>query len=78
MILKKYQNSVIAIGNFDGVHLGHKKVLKEAKKESKRKKTKVRVLTFEPVPVMFFNKKITNHRINNLSQKIEHLKKTEI
>ena len=78
MILKKYQNSVIAIGNFDGVHLGHKKVLKEAKKKAKEKKLKLGVLTFEPVPVMFFNKKITNHRINNLSQKIEHLKKTNI
>ena len=26
-------------------------------------------MTFEPLPVMFFNKKIKNHRINSLAQK---------
>ncbi len=78
MILNKRKNSVIAIGNFDGVHLGHKKVLKEAKKKAKEKKLKAGVLTFEPVPVMFFNKNITNHRINNFNQKIKYLKMTNI
>ena len=34
---KKYFNGVIAIGNFDGIHLGHQKVIKEAKKKSRKK-----------------------------------------
>lgn len=77
-IKKKYKNSVIAIGNFDGVHLGHKKTLQNAKKKAKKNKINFGVLTFEPLPVMFFNKKIKNHRINSLSQKIENLKKEKV
>jgi riboflavin kinase / FMN adenylyltransferase len=77
-IKKKFKNSVIAIGNFDGLHLGHQKVLREAKKKAKKNKIKFGVLTFEPVPVMFFNKNIKNHRINNQRQKIHHLKKLKL
>ena len=35
-------------------------------------------MTFEPVPVMFFNKKIKNHRINSLEQKKTQLKKFKL
>ena len=37
-IPKLFLNSVIAIGNFDGVHIGHQKVIKEAIKISKKKR----------------------------------------
>ena len=77
-INKKFKNSVIAIGNFDGLHLGHKKTLLKAKLKAKKLKLKFGVVTFEPIPVMFFNKKIKNHRINNLDQKILFLKKLKI
>ena len=33
---KKHCNGVIAIGNFDGLHLGHQKVIKEAKQKAKK------------------------------------------
>ena len=72
---KNHCNGVIAIGNFDGLHLGHQKVIKEAKQKAKKKNIPFGVMTFEPVPVMFFNKKIKNHRINSLEQKKTQLKK---
>tara|TARA_A100001015_G_scaffold195901_1_gene218482 strand:- start:339 stop:1247 length:909 start_codon:yes stop_codon:yes gene_type:complete len=75
---KKHCNGVIAIGNFDGLHLGHQKVIKEAKQKAKKNKIPFGVMTFEPVPVMFFNNKIKNHRINSLEQKKNQLKKFKL
>ena len=77
-INKNYKNSIIAIGNFDGVHIGHKKVLKEARLKAKKSKMKFGLLTFEPVPVMFFNKKILNHRLDTLNQKILNLRNEKL
>ena len=55
-ILKKYKGSALAIGNFDGVHRGHQKVFRYAKKIAKKKSIKFGILTFNPLPIMFFNK----------------------
>ena len=77
-LIKKHFNSVIAIGNFDGLHLGHQKVIKEAKLKAKKNNIPFGVMTFEPVPVMFFNNKIKNHRINSLAQKKNQLKKLKL
>ena len=71
---RKHLSGVIAIGNFDGLHLGHQKVISEAKGKAKKNKIPFGAMTFEPVPVMFFNKKIKNHRINSLTQKKIYLK----
>jgi len=74
----KHCNGVIAIGNFDGLHLGHQKVINEGKRKAKKNYLPFGVMTFEPVPVMFFNKKIKNHRINSLEQKKTQLKKFKL
>ena len=75
---KRLKGTVVAIGNFDGLHLGHQKVLRQAREKAKKYKLKFGVVTFEPVPVMFFNKNIKNHRINTLKQKILGLKKLKL
>ena len=77
-IQNKYKNSVIAIGNFDGVHIGHQKVLSAAFKKAKQTNKKFGILTFEPLPVMFFNKKIRNYRLDSNKQKILRLKKQKL
>ena len=70
-IPKKYKSSALAIGNFDGVHLGHQKVFLKTKALAKKKKIKFGVLTFTPLPIMFFNKKIKNYRLVSESQKLK-------
>ena len=74
----KHRSGVLAIGNFDGIHLGHQKLIKEAKNKAKKNKLPFGVMTFEPMPVMFFNKIIKNHRINTLKQKKYYFKKMKI
>ena len=74
-ISKKFHNSVVAIGNFDGVHLGHKKIISEGRKIAKKNKISFGILSFEPLPLMHFNKNLNNYRLNNIEQKIKILKK---
>jgi riboflavin kinase/FMN adenylyltransferase len=71
----KYKRSAIAIGNFDGVHKGHQKVFQKTKKFSKKNKIKFGILTFTPLPVMFFNKKIKNYRLVSENQKLKLFEK---
>ena len=77
-IKKKHKNSIILIGNFDGIHLGHQKLFKLAKMYKKKYSLKIGVLTFEPMPKMFFNPNLKNFRLSNLNQKIENLSKLNV
>jgi len=70
---KKFVNSVLAIGNFDGVHLGHQELLKKAYIFSRKLKKKFGIFTFDPLPKDFFNK--TDNRILNVNDKIDIIKK---
>ena len=70
----KLKNSILLIGNFDGLHVGHQKLFNLAKKFKKKFKSKIGVITFEPMPKMYFNKNLKNFRISNLNQKKEILK----
>ena len=77
-ILKNYKNSAIAIGNFDGVHKGHQKVFQQARKIAKKMKIKFGILTFTPLPVMFFNRNIKNYRLASEEQKLRIFRKNKV
>lgn len=47
---KNLKNCVVALGTFDGVHLGHQKVISQAVKYAKRKELASIVMTFDPHP----------------------------
>ena len=50
--------AAVAIGNFDGVHLGHQAVIDLARTEAKKRNAPLGVLTFEPHPRLFFAEKV--------------------
>lgn len=77
-IEKKHKRSILLIGNFDGVHLGHQKLFKLAKNYKKKFDLNIGVVTFEPMPKMFFNPSLKNFRISNLKQKINLLKALDV
>ena len=73
-----HKNSIILIGNFDGLHLGHQKLFKIAKDYRKKYSLKIGVLTFEPMPKMYFSKSLKNFRISNLQQKIDYFNNLKV
>ena len=75
---KNHKRSIILIGNFDGLHSGHQKLFSLAQEYKKKYSIKIGVLTFEPMPKMFFNKKLNNFRISSFEQKIDLLKKQNV
>ena len=75
---RRHKNSIVLIGNFDGVHLGHQKLFSLAKNYKKKYSLNIGVLTFEPMPKMFFNHDLKNFRISSLNQKIDHLKDLKV
>jgi riboflavin kinase/FMN adenylyltransferase len=48
---KKHRGSAVTIGNFDGVHLGHQKILVALREEADALKVPALAMTFDPHPV---------------------------
>ncbi|MBS0470526.1 MAG: bifunctional riboflavin kinase/FAD synthetase [Proteobacteria bacterium] len=49
-----YKGAVVAVGNFDGVHLGHQALIGEARRMAEERGAPLAVLAFEPHPQEFF------------------------
>ena len=77
-IKNQHKNSIILIGNFDGLHVGHQKLFNIAKNYKKKYSLKIGVLTFEPMPKMYFNDNLKNFRISSHRQKINYLNKLNV
>lgn len=52
------EDCAVCIGNFDGLHLGHRSIISVLKKEALSRGLKSVILTFSPHPFKFFNKEI--------------------
>ena len=67
------KRSVVTIGTFDGIHLGHQKILSRLINSSKNKDLNSVVLTFFPHPRIILNKYNEVKMIDTLNEKIIHL-----
>ncbi len=77
-IQKIHKGSIILIGNFDGLHLGHQKLFQLAQYYKKKHNLKIGVVNFDPMPKMFFNPKLKNFRLSNIDQKIKLLSNLKV
>ncbi|PIR32077.1 MAG: hypothetical protein COV36_05345 [Alphaproteobacteria bacterium CG11_big_fil_rev_8_21_14_0_20_44_7] len=69
---------VIALGNFDGVHLGHKAIVQKTVELAKEKQVPAAVMTFEPHPMHLFRKDKLPIRLTPLKAKIALLEREGI
>jgi riboflavin kinase/FMN adenylyltransferase len=61
----------LAIGNFDGVHLGHQAVLQRLTEKAAAGRLTPAVMTFEPHPREFFTPQQAPARLTSLREKLE-------
>lgn len=72
------KGAAIALGNFDGVHKGHRAVIEETKAIAKQHNVPAAVLTFEPHPVSILRPDTPPIRITPLRLKAERIRELGI
>ncbi|GGC29352.1 riboflavin biosynthesis protein [Novosphingobium marinum] len=65
----EYRGAIIALGNFDGFHLGHQAVVGEAIDWARREERPAIVATFDPHPVRYFAPDTAPFRLTTLDQR---------
>lgn len=65
--------TALAIGNFDGMHLGHQALLNQLMQTAQAKNLIPAVMTFEPHPREFFTPATAPARLRSLREKLEYL-----
>ena len=73
-----HKKSILTIGTFDGVHLGHQKILKHLIKTSRDEGKQSVLLTFFPHPRMVLQKNSNIKLINTIEEKSQLLKKINL
>ena len=70
--------SVVTIGNFDGIHLGHQHVLEQLKSAAIERQLPSIVIIFEPQPIEYFAPDKAPKRLARFREKLDYLKSKEI
>jgi riboflavin kinase/FMN adenylyltransferase len=73
---KSKRQTVVTIGTFDGVHLGHRKIINRLNEVAKSKKLDSALLTFFPHPRMVLQQKQDLKLINTIDERINLLSQT--
>lgn len=69
------QKTYVTIGTFDGVHIGHQKIIKKLVAEAKKANKQSVLLTFFPHPRMVLQKDVSIKLINTIEEKSEQLRR---
>ena len=69
-----HRGGVATIGNFDGVHTGHRRILDQVIAEARRRKVPSTVVLFEPQPAEFFAPDKAPPRLMTLRDKVRALR----
>ncbi len=72
------RNAIVAVGNFDGVHKGHRLLLNLVKDEARKRQVQSAVLTFEPHPRQLFQPDATPFRLTLPQMKLDLLEQAGI
>jgi len=70
--------TIVTIGTFDGVHIGHKEILKKLTSEAARLDLESVILTFFPHPRMVLQKESDIKLINTIDERIAIFSKTDL
>jgi riboflavin kinase / FMN adenylyltransferase len=66
---ERLRGGIVALGNFDGFHLGHQAVVGRAVERARAERRPVLVATFDPHPVRFFKPDAAPFRLTTLDQR---------
>ena len=69
------EKTIVTIGTFDGIHIGHQKILKDLIRTAKKENKKSVLLTFFPHPRMVLQKDVSIRLINTIEEKSSLLEK---
>ncbi len=68
-----FRGSCIALGNFDGLHAGHRAVIDKARQAAQRSGAPLAVLMFDPPPRAFFQPDAEPYRLMSLDRRMQIL-----
>ena len=75
---ERHRGSVVTIGNFDGVHLGHRAILSQLSQFGEEQGVPTVLVTFEPQPQEFFARADAPPRLTRFREKLQALRSTSV
>ncbi len=73
-----HRKCVATIGNFDGIHLGHRAIISQLKEIARKHDLPTAIIIFEPQPQEYFSPDNAPARLTSLREKIKEMKRLAV